>query len=226
MALSTAEVVELHCIAGSSNGRTTDSESVYLRSNRSPAAMKKVIFIHGYTSSPKRKKYQLIAQELDKLGIDYSIPEFPGGEHPHSKDWLEIIDREVKNSDRPVVLVGHSLGTRAALLYLDKYEQKVDSVILIAPFDNNFEVHRARRDESFADFFDYALDIEKIKKLANKFIVVHSKDDDLIPYEQGVKISQDLGAKLITYEDRSHFSGEENAEANAKVFVDVVKQAL
>ena len=71
--------------------------------------MKKVIFIHGYTSSPKRKKYQIISKELDKNGVEYSIPAFPGGERPHSTKWLEIIDKEVKNATKPVVLVGRSL---------------------------------------------------------------------------------------------------------------------
>jgi len=188
--------------------------------------MKKVILIHGYTSSPKKKKYQIISQELDNLGVEYSIPAFPGGKYPHSKKWLEIIDKEVKNTTKPVVLVGNSLGTRAALLYLDKFEQKVDTVVLIAAFDNNFEENRKKRDGNYADFFDYALDIEKIKKLANKFIVVHSKDDDSIDYKQGVEISKELGAELMTYENMRHFRGEERAEENAEQFLKIIKSAL
>ncbi len=189
--------------------------------------MKKVIFIHGYTSSPKKTKYQLIAKKLQALGIDYSIPQMPGGEYPHSKDWLEIIDREIKSSEKPVVLVGHSLGTRVILLYLDKYKTEVDTVILIAPLNNDYLENRKRENGNFSDFFDYALDINKIKTLANKFIVVHSKDDDLLDYnEQGIKISKELGAQLITYEDYNHFSGEENAKKNADAFVEIVKSVL
>lgn len=188
--------------------------------------MKKVILIHGYTSSPKREKYQIISKELNKLGIEHSIPAFPGGKHPHSKKWLEIIDKEVKNTTKSVVLVGHSLGTRAALLYLDKSEQKVDSVILIAAFNNDFEENRKKRDGSYADFFDYALDIEKIKRLANKFIVVHSKDDNSLDYKQGTEIANELDAELITYEDMSHFSGEENTERNARLFLKFIKSVL
>ncbi len=150
----------------------------------------------------------------------------PGGDYPHSEKWLGIIDKEVKNTTKPVVLVGHSLGTRAALLYLDKFEQKVDSVILIAAFNNNFEENRKRRSENYADFFEYALDIKKIKKLANRFIVVHSKDDDLIDYRQGVEIANELGAKLIAYEDMGHFCGEEQAEENAKMFLEFIKSVL
>lgn len=188
--------------------------------------MKKVIFIHGYTSSPKKKKYQIIAEELDKLGVAYSIPALPGDEHPHSKAWLELIDKEVKNSTDPVVLVGHSLGTRAALLYLDKFGKKVDTVILIAAFNNDYKKNRNRKDEHYADFFEYPVDIEKVKKLANKFIVVHSKDDDSIDYSQGEEISRELEAKLITYENMGHFAGEERAEEKAKVFLDILKSVL
>lgn len=188
--------------------------------------MKKVIFIHGYTSSPKKKKWRLISEALEKENIPFSIPELPGGEYPHSKDWLEIIDMEVAKSEYPVVLVGHSLGTRSALLYLDKFGKKVDTVILIASFNNDYKLNGGRRDEHYSDFFEYALDIEKVKKLANKFIVMHSKDDDSIDYSQGEEIAEELGAELITYENMGHFSGEERAEENAKEYLKVVKSVI
>ena len=188
--------------------------------------MKKVIFIHGYTSSPKKKKYQIIAEELDKAKVDYSIPALPGGENPHSSEWLEIINKAVKKSKIPVVLVGHSLGTRAALLYLDKFGKKVDTVILFAAFNNDHLLNRNRKDEHYSDFFDYPINIEKVKKLADKFIVVYSKDDDSIDYRQGEEIARELGAELKTYENMGHFAGEERAEENAKAFLDIVKAAL
>ena len=188
--------------------------------------MKKVIIIHGYTSSPHRKKYQIISEELDKLGVECSIPALPGGEHPHSKEWIERIDKEVKNTTKPVVLVGHSLGTRAALLYLDKFESKVDAVILISAFNNNFKENRNRRDGDYADFFDYGVNIDKVKKHAQTFIVAHSRDDDALDYLQGVELSKELGAKLITYEHMGHFGGEERAEENAEVFLNLIKSVL
>lgn len=188
--------------------------------------MKKIIFVHGYTSSPKKKKYQIIAEELKKIGVDFSMPQLPGGEHPHSENWLEIIDKEVKSSTDPVILVGHSLGTRAVLLYLDKFNRKVDTVILIASFNNSVKENKKRKDEHYSDFWEYELDIEKIKKLSNKFVVLHSKDDMSIDYHQGVEISKELDAKLLTYEDMGHFSGEENAEINAQEWLKIIKEYL
>jgi len=183
---------------------------------------KKVIIVHGYTSSPENEKYQIISKELSRLGIDHSIPAMPGEEYPRSKNWLKIIDEEVNSTNDPVVLVGHSLGTRAVLLYLDKYQQKVDTVILIAPFNNNFKKNRKRKNQHYQDFFDYSLDMEEVKKLSDKFIVVHSKDDKSIKYNQGVEISRELKAEFIMHRDADHFSGKNNAE----YFLKFIKLAL
>ena len=70
---------------------------------------------------------------------------------------------------------------------------------------------------STPDFFLHKIDISKIKHLSEKFVVMHSRDDDSIPYEQGVEISKDLNAKLLTYTDRGHFSKLENAPYVLKV---------
>lgn len=188
--------------------------------------MKKVILIHGYTSSPKRKKYQLISVGLDKLGIDHAIPALPGTEHPHSKKCLESIDQEVKNAAKPVVLVGHSLGTRAILLYLDAFKRKVDSVILIAAFNNEVEKNRKRNGGKYADFFGHPVDVERVRKRAHRFIVAHSKDDDTIDYKQGAEIAEQLGAELRTYRNRGHFSGEKYSEENARIFLQLIKSVL
>lgn len=170
----------------------------------------RIIFVHGYTASHLADWYPNISKELDALGVDYVVPDLPGDKKPHAKDWLDIIDMEVKKADKPVVLVGHSLGTRAVLLYLDMYKQPVKSVFLIAAFANWTE-NAKRRDESYADFFEYKLNIGAIKKLCSQFVVIHSADDDSIDYKQGQEIAKDLDAKLVTAEDRGHLFDPSNA---------------
>jgi len=172
--------------------------------------MKKVIFVHGHNASSSGNWYPNISKELDVLRVDYSIQDFPGGEYPHWKDWLEILDREIGSTDKPTILVGHSLGTRAILLYLDKTEKVFDTVILIAPPSNNIEKWTQYADGQVADFFENSIDLQALRNRANKFIVVHSKDDSGVPYEEGVEIAQGLDAEMITYEDRDHMSEPEN----------------
>jgi predicted alpha/beta hydrolase family esterase len=176
----------------------------------------KIIFVHGYTSSSKDSWYPNIAKELTKLGIEFAIPNLPGGDHPHASEWLDAIHREVQKTDKPIVFVGHSLGTRAIPLYLEKYQIKVKAVFLIAAFANRLDNARRYDGNGYPDFFAHKIDIESIKPLVGKFIVMHSKDDPL-DYEQGLEITCQLGAKLITYEDRGHFDDPESSPFILKV---------
>lgn len=171
----------------------------------------KIIFIHGYEASHLADWYPRISKSLDELGIDYAVPDLPGGRKPHAKEWLAIVDREVKKSDKPVVLVGHSLGTRTALLYLDQYKQPVKAVFLIAAFANWTDNAKRRGGDAYPDFFEYVVDIPAIKKLCRQFVVIHSLDDPSIDYRQGKEIADELGAKLVTLNARKHMSHPDNA---------------
>lgn len=54
----------------------------------------------------------------------------------------------------------------------------------------------------------------------SEFIVMHSKDDSSIEYEQAIEIAQNLDAELITFEDRDHFDNPQNAATVLKVLRD------
>ena len=172
----------------------------------------KIVFIHGYTATHLTDWYPNISKELDKLGVDYVIPDLPGGMHPHAKEWLDTLLKVISQIDKPLIFVGHSLGTRAALLYLEKYHQKVEKVFLIAAFANWTEnANRHDDGKAYDDFFEHTIDIEKIKPLVGKFIVMQSKDNSSIEYRQAEDIAKDLDAELISFEDRDHFFLPENA---------------
>ncbi len=171
-----------------------------------------IVFIHGYTASHLADWYPAISKELDKLGVDYAIPDLPGDTRPHASEWLETLHAVISHIDKPLVLVGHSLGTRTALLYLEKYQPKIEKVFLIAAFANKTEnANRHDDGKAYDDFFAHTIDIEKIKPLVGKFIVMHSRDDSSIEYEQGAEIAKDLGAELLIYEGKDHFFLPENA---------------
>jgi len=171
----------------------------------------KIVFIHGYTASHLSDWYPNISPELERLGVDFVVPDLPGGEHPHANEWLETLHDVISKLDKPIILVGHSLGTRTALLYLEKYKLKVEKVFLIAALANRKENAKRRDGKAYPDFFENNIDLDEIKPLVSKFIVMHSKDDDSIPYWQGKEIANDLNAELITYEDKGHFYNPEHA---------------
>lgn len=172
----------------------------------------KIVFIHGYTASSKADWYPQISEKLKELDVDFVIPDLPGGEKPHANQWLETLHKVISQINKPLILVGHSLGTRTALLYLEKYQPKnVEKVFLIAAFSNQVENGQRHDGETYPDFFEHVIDLGKIKPLVGKFIVMHSKDDSSIDYAQGEEMAKDLNAELITFEGRDHFSELENA---------------
>ncbi len=173
----------------------------------------KLIFVHGYTASVNGDWYPAIKPMLDEIGADYVIPNLPGYKKPHSDEWLKIIDSEVSKTDKPVVLIGHSLGTRAVLLYLDQYEKSVQQVILIAPL-NNRDINAERKDgDAYPDFFEYEIDLNKVKGFSKKWLILHSKDDYSVDYkEHGLVLSEEMHVELKTFDDRSHFTKLEDAK--------------
>lgn len=166
---------------------------------------KQIIFVHGYTASSKADWYPNIRPLLDSVGWDYSIPDLPGGNHPISNQWVSQIHDEVQKTSKPIVLVGHSLGTRAILLYLDKYKTPVNTVILISPLSNDIANAQRNNGESYPDFFEQELNLKKIKDMAKKWIVIHSRDDQDVPYQQGETLANELVAQVIPFVDRGHF---------------------
>ena len=171
----------------------------------------KIIFIHGYTSSPSADWYPNIAPELAAKNIEYAIPSLSGGNQPHAANWIQEIHAEVEKAHGPIILVGHSLGSRAALLYLEKYPiPNLHALILVGAFNNDLE-NAKRRDEHYADFFTNKVDTKKIQALTKTRIIMHSMDDDSIPYQQARDMTRVLNATLLTYRDRGHFTDPESA---------------
>lgn len=181
-----------------------------------------ILFIHGWTASSHTDFYPPIRKELDALGKEYVIPDLPGGKHPHADEWLSIIHESVKHVKKPLVIVGHSLGTRAALLYIERYRPQVHALFLIAAFANRLENAQRRGGDAYPDFFEHLVDMEKVKPCIARSYVLHSKDDHSIPLEQGREISHDLGATLIVAENRDHFSD----QSNAPYILSVLKDTL
>lgn len=163
-----------------------------------------IVFVHGYTASHTADWFPAIAKKLQKEQIDFSIPDLAGGEYPKATEWLDVLDKTIELVTKPLVLVGHSLGTRAILLYLEKYKPQVREVILVAAFKNDLiEVVRPIRKTEYGNFFLHKVELGKIKPLVGHWTILHSKDDPDIGYDQAVALSADLDAELLSYENRT-----------------------
>ena len=170
-----------------------------------------VVVIHGYNGSSHVDWFPPLAQKMQADRVNYTIPDLPGGEYPQAEAWLQTVHTNLVGKQEPYIFVGYSLGTRAALLYLEKYAVKTPLVVLVAAFSNS-TANAQKRNGVYASFFTHEINLTKIKRQVGKIIILHSKDDTTVEYAQAVELAKDLGADLITFENKGHFSDPANAE--------------
>jgi predicted alpha/beta hydrolase family esterase len=130
-----------------------------------------------------------------------SIP-LPSPDTPICSEWIEEISRHVKSAaGDEIYLVGHSLGVAAILNYaqLELVKKKIEGVILVS---GRYENNTNPKTESFYK----PLDFKKIKRIIKQFSVFHADNDDVVPFSNGIKMSQALGVELITIKDGGHLN--------------------
>jgi pimeloyl-ACP methyl ester carboxylesterase len=94
--------------------------------------MTRVVYLHGFASSPQSSKAQFFRRRLTERGVSVEIPQLDEGnfEGLNITGQLRVIDRAVKGE--PVILMGSSLGGYLAALYASEH-LNVERLILMAP---------------------------------------------------------------------------------------------
>ncbi|HEY3742987.1 MAG TPA: YqiA/YcfP family alpha/beta fold hydrolase [Bryobacteraceae bacterium] len=93
----------------------------------------RVVYLHGFASSPASGKAQYFSGKFKAAGVDVSVPALDGGDFRNLTitSQLAIVERAVTGG--PVVLMGSSLGGYLAALYTAAHPEQVERVILMAP---------------------------------------------------------------------------------------------
>ncbi len=164
----------------------------------------KVTLMHGKDTDPNQKWYPWFAKEIKNLGMDFSSPILPDPHDPNIDKWISILEKT--NPDKDTILVGHSRGGVAILRWLEKLptNRKVHKVILIGTNSGNSE--KMNETENSKGFFTKeGYNFKKIKSHCDNFVVLHSRDDEWVPFKAGEENAQGLNAKFLEFDDRGHF---------------------
>jgi len=79
--------------------------------------------------------------------------------------------------------------------------------------------------DKFRGFFMSELDFEVLMWKVSRFALLHSKDDDVIPFDHAQKYEKVLHAKLHETEEAGHFKGE-SYPVMLKVIDELVNEEL
>jgi predicted alpha/beta hydrolase family esterase len=145
-----------------------------------------------------------LADKLRAKGMEVVAPEFPETHNPDLEAWLAEARRQVPRF-RPAdgwVLVGHSLGCPTLLRVLEGMGggEKAKAAVLVSGFATDLGISEVE------GFVEKPFDWEKIRKKADRFIVINSDNDPFIELGEGKRIAKLLGAELIVEHGAGHIN--------------------
>src|SRR5438552_4006282 len=92
----------------------------------------RLLYLHGFASSPASKKAQFFAERLAAEGMSLEIPQLDEGNFFRLtvSSQLAVIERATRGE--PVALMGSSMGGYLAALYAARHPETV-KLVLMAP---------------------------------------------------------------------------------------------
>jgi len=171
--------------------------------------MKNCIILHGCPSDeeramdPEKRSYDKhwipwTKKKLEKHGIKTTVPLMPSPWKPNYESFKDEFEKNEVNED--TILIGHSCGCAFLVRWLGESKQKIDKLILVAPWKIPY-----REDGSDKDFYNYEID-ETIKENVNKVIIFTSNDEE-DDGKKSVGIYCDaLGGWVIELKNHGHYT--------------------
>ncbi len=180
--------------------------------------MKTAIIIHGTEGYPEENWFPWLENELEKIGYQVFVPQFPSPPVVPSKisEWFDVFKEYEKYLDEDTLIIGHSLGGIFTLRILEKINEPINATFLVGTPIGVQPILNYERDESFSGFdFDW----EKIKNSSNNFVVFQSDTDPYVGLENGKKLAENLGVELSFRPNSGHF----NAKSGFLKFDDLLE---
>lgn len=168
----------------------------------------RVVYLHGFASSPQSTKARFFAEKFAQAGIAFEAPALDAGDFQNLtvSTQMQIVGAAASTGERPV-LMGSSLGGYLAALYAAKYPRSVDRLILLAPAFRFLERWRARlshaeldqwKQQGWAPIYHYGAkseqrlgyrfleDAEKFDAIPDfhqRALILHGTEDSVVPYQ-------------------------------------------
>ncbi len=175
---------------------------------------KRVFIIHGWDGRPDQHWLPWLKSELESKGFLVEAPQMPEAEHPRKSAWVSYLARLVGEPSQDTYLVGHSIGCKAVLRYLETLEEggKIGGAVLVAGWVTltNMSERTPEETEVINDWINPPFDFAKIRSHAGNFTAIFSDDDPEVPLEENKETyEKKLGAKIILEHNKGHFTADD-----------------
>lgn len=178
-------------------------------------APKRAFIIHGYQGYPDEAWQPWLKAALERNGFHSTLPAMPHPDRPGVEEWIRFIGNLVGSPDENTVLVAHSMGGFATVLFLDRLGQvgiSVGKTVLIATgYPSGLTADEADErtggDPVLRGWLTQTVNSERVKRAAGKCTVILSDDDPYIPVQEAkAAFASNLGARIIIEHGLGHMN--------------------
>lgn len=181
--------------------------------------MKKVFIIHGFKGKPNGVWRPWLLEQLNNQNIYACTLPMPHSEAPICLEWISVIDHAVSNAlGDEIYLVGHSLGVRAIMRYLesDLANNGIAAAVLISG-----RIGKSPNQE-ITGFDTGSFKIDKIKNSCNRFVIIHGDNDPFVSVENAYEYGRLLNVEPEIVHNGGHFDREAGYLTFPKLFEEIM----
>jgi len=166
--------------------------------------MANILIIHGAYGNAQENWFPWLKKELESLGNNVFIPNFPTPEKQNLKNWLEILAPYEQYLNKDSIVIGHSLGPVFLLHVIEKLKIPIKAAFFVSCFLS--PLGNPDFDKINASFYKSDFNWAQIKANCKEFYIYHSDDDPYVPIEIADKIARGLDVNIQVIEGAGHFN--------------------
>ena len=185
--------------------------------------MSKIFIFHGSFGHPQENWFPWLKSELEKMGHQVIIPQFPTPEGQTLNKWMEVFDKYISQVDTDTIFVGHSTGVPFILSVLEQLKVNIKRVYLVSGFVNL--INHETFDPLIETFVEKEFDWAKINKNCAKFVIYHSDNDPYVPINSAHEFADKLGVNVNIVSNAGHIN-EESGYIKFDLLLENIKSVL
>jgi predicted alpha/beta hydrolase family esterase len=184
---------------------------------------KTVYLIHGWGNGPEDSIFPWLKKELTSRGYTVLVPQMPNTNFPVMEEWIDTL-RALVTKPEDSILVGHSLGGLAVLIYLEQLAvgQKVPKVVCFAGVTNIITSITPENEAFIQPWLQKKLDAEKIKQSFGELVGFFSDNDPYIPLSGEEVLRKTYGARTVIEHGMGHYNKQGGVVSSESILREVV----
>lgn len=176
--------------------------------------MLQTIIIPDTVKSDNQKGLDWIKAELTKRNIDVTAVDFP--EKYSFDEWEKALVPFTKDVGISTIFIAVGGGVPFILKQIELRPITSMGIFLIGGFTGKTGT------KEYDDNLIEDINFQEIKKKVIRFFIYNSRDDPLVPIDNGQQLANNLDTDLFELEDSGHFDKDQSHEDFEEILIDLL----